>query len=163
MKHAATLKIGTSDRTFEERVAGKGHFFFLAIEEHAARGVTRSVDNGKDMRAEADDIALLQRASHRRHLIVEPDTQQRLCLHGQFFHQRKVGLVYFGLQTESFVEGVVSEIVVDMGVGAEQMNGFETAVVDILHHGLSLFGIESAAIYDYAFAGLVGNHIAVFL
>lgn len=67
------------------------------------------------------------------------------------------------MQSESLVNGVVAEVVVEVSVCDEEVYRLQVLIVDVGHKSFTLSLIVGSAVYDDALACFIADNVAVFL
>ena len=82
---------------------------------------------------------------------------------GHVLQQLLILSTYLGVQTIGAPDVGIAEVMIQMPVGGQQMNGFQPIVADILANGFTLFVVVGTTVDDDALAALVAYHVAVLL
>ena len=159
----ATLKIGAPYAHAEECVAGEYDLFLLTIEAYAAGGVSGGVEHLQLMSAESNDITLCQKTADGRSGMIVRQAEEVGSLLCQVLGQKLVVGMQFGLQAEGIVDGVVAKAVIQMAVGAEQVDRLQPFLVHIPDDGLTLCIVVGTTVNDDALTAVIAHHVGIFL
>ena len=110
--------------------------------------------------AESDDISVVQVLAEGDWLFREVETEHT-ALFGRFVYPKLIGLVGFGFQPEFFQHERVSEDVVKVQMGVEQVCYVQIVARDEVLQVLLLFVIKASGVDDHGFVCLVPKHVAV--
>ncbi len=161
-EHRAAGEVGAPDAVMEERIAGEGYVLLLTIEYHSARRVPRTLNDVEPMPAEADDLAIIEIAAHRRNVVGSyRKAANGRSLDGKVAHERFVEAVELYMQPPGVGHKLVANVVVGMSVCSDEAYGLEVIRRNILFDGLFLVVVKGRAIDDDSLAGLVTNYKAV--
>ena len=156
----ASLQICPSDASVEEHVAGKKTGGFLAMEDVAARRMSRHMKRLQTDVAESDDVALADVSSQSR-LFLFVEESETTC-HGRCLVEPElVLLTALGTQPVFLEEERIAEDVVQMEVCTEHMFQRESVVRKIVFQHLLFLWVEASWVDDYGFARIVGEDVAV--
>ena len=159
----ATLEIGATDTHTEKGVTGEDDMFVGTIERETAGGVAGGVENIEMMGAESNLLARREARGERGRGMVVGHAEECGGLLGHVTGKERIGGMELGTEAEGIVEGVVAETMVEMAMGAEEMDGLEPVVTDILDDGLALGIVVSTAVDNDALTGVVAEDIGVLL
>ncbi len=155
------FEVGTSDAHTEEGVATEGDAFFFAIISDAAWRVARGVEYLQGVVAEGDGVFVGEVSAYGRYFHRQVDTEDVGSLLHHVLHQKLVADMRLGLQTELTVDEAVTHAVVEVAVGAEQVDGLQAVVPDILDDGGAFIVVHHTTVDDDGLVGVVAHHIAV--
>jgi hypothetical protein len=68
-----------------------------------------------------------------------------------------------GLETESIINRIIAEAVVQMAVSAEQTYWLQVLIVQITHDGLALAIEKGTTVNNNALPGLIADYISILL
>ena len=113
--------------------------------------------------AEGDEVAVVQQSAHLWALLGEFHAEEALGLLGQVNEQVFVLRTDFRRQTVLLEDACIAEIMVQVAVGGQQVDGRQLLLGDIALEGAELLLIIASAVDDNTLAGFVAHHVAVFL
>lgn len=115
------------------------------------------------MMAKTDDVILLQERSYRWLVVANLQTKESGSLLGQMLYQLLVVSADFYIQVVLPKEMSITEIMVQVSVSCQQMNGFQLLLAEILVDSLTLLWIKGTTVDDDTLLTVVTHHIAVLL
>ena len=159
----APLKIGAPHAHAKQRVAREQHFLGFAIEGNATWGVSRCVEHTQLMTAERDAVAIGKETPDGRCGTVVGHAEHVGCLLGQIGCKKLVFGMQLGLETESIIDRIIAEAVVQMAVSAEQTYWLQVLIVQISHDGLAFAIEKGTTVNNNALPGLIADYISILL
>ena len=125
--------------------------------------MARGAKYAKGMCAEGDNIAILQQSAYPWSFVRKLHAEEVASLFGQILYQLLVFGTDIDSQAVSMKDEYVAEVMVQMAMCCQQMNGRQLMVGDILLKGLMFLFVVRATVNDDTLLRLVAYHVAVFL
>ena len=116
------MEVGAANAHPKESVARECHLLGSTIEQQTARRMTRHVERLQLMAAKGDEFAVSDVMTHGGQVEVKGDAHHLAgLLAGSLIEKLVVGM-QLGLQAVGLLDEVGSEVMVEMTVGAQQMD-----------------------------------------
>ena len=122
-----------------------------------------SGNNGEVMRAKVYRVLVFQQTAHRWEFVAHVELEELVGLLLVMSDVVFVVLVQFHLQSIFIVDELIAEVVVEVAVGGQQVDGCEVVFADVFLDGCFLLRIVGSAVDDDTLAGFIADHIAVLL
>ena len=159
----APFKVCPADAHAKQRVACEQRFLVSTIEQYRAGRVARGMEDGQLVSAKTDGVTLGQQSSYGWLLFADAHAEQVACLLRQPFHQRLVFRTNLHLQLVFSIDCCIAEVMIQMAVRGQEVNGFQLAGLQIVVNGTELLRVISSAVNDDALLRVIAYYVAVFL
>ena len=159
----AFRKIGTADAHAEQGVATEEHLLVFKKEEARTVTVAGGMYHPQRMVTEANEVAITKQPAYWRLIVANLHAEEGGSLLGQTLYQGLVCRTYLYLQMVLLKEMGIAEVMVQMAVSCQQMDGFQLVFTKILVDSITLLVIIGTTVNDDTLATVVTHHIAVLL
>ena len=128
----ATIEVGTSNTHTEEGVASKGNALFFIIEGDTTGCMAWGLQYLKGVMTESDRLARFEIMTYLRVLTMQRETDHRLKLAWQIVDEVGVICRDLYLQPIGLEDEVIAEVMIEVSMRSQQMNGFQLLGFDIV-------------------------------
>ena len=125
--------------------------------------MTRCLHHLQSMVAKGDGVTIAKQPANRWLVIADFHAKESCSLLWQALYQLLVCRTYLYLQMVLLKEMGIAEVMVQMAVSSQQMDGFQLVFTKILVDSITLLVIIGTTVNDDTLATVVTHHIAVLL
>jgi hypothetical protein len=120
------------------------------------------VDDLQGEVAHTDHVTVVEECAGRYLFVSEAYATEGGHLFREMFHELQVLSKEFDLQGIFAEDGSIAEVMVEMPVSGEEVDGLQLLFTDVVEQGLLLLGVVGATVDDGTlFGGSIGEDVAV--